>query len=58
MDLKQFWGAGGNSDADTAHVIVESILFDGDLVHLFDIACVRGRCGQKSVMNRGGITVR
>lgn len=57
IDLTQFWGSGGDSDADTAHVAVEAITYEGAPVNVFDKAYVRGR-GQKAVINKGGITVR
>jgi endonuclease YncB( thermonuclease family) len=59
IDLSQFWGSGGNSDADTAKVAVGKITYEGRETKIFEGAYVTGRSGKKKVLNDGGaVTVR
>jgi len=67
LDLTQFWSFGGESDADTAKVNVQSVEFSPDpaahkpfrQVTIFNSALVKGGAGApKPVIKAGKITIR
>lgn len=57
LDPNQFWST-GTSDADTLHVQVKRVEFNGKATHVFDHAEVQGRTRKAVLSATGGMTVR